>query len=79
MWAEIIVTGLTRYVEVGLGVAALFVFLVGHIEPSARGGSLLFRLMITPGAVLLWPVIVVRASRVLTNNARARTAQRQVS
>lgn len=79
MWAEIIVAGVTRYLEVGLGVAALFVFLVGHIEPSARGGSILFRLLIVPGAILLWPWIVLRAGRVLTNNARARSTQEQAS
>ena len=77
MWAEIIVAGVTRYLEAGLCVALLFVFLVGHIEPSARGGSFFFRLLIVPGATLLWPCVVLRALRTLLQRLRARTAHTQ--
>jgi hypothetical protein len=55
----------TWYLALGLVVALLFAAFVQRVEPSARGGSILFRLLIVPGATLLWPLIVVRSLRVL--------------
>jgi len=58
---ETIVTALTWYLRIGAGVALLFAIVVARVVPSARGGSLLFRLAILPGAAILWPLIVVRS------------------
>ena len=70
--AEIIVAVGTRYLEVGLGVALVFALVVGRVEASARGGSLLFRLLIVPGATLLWPLVLLRSVRALAGTVRAR-------
>jgi hypothetical protein len=60
---QLLVAAGTVYLEVGLAVALLFaVYGVERLEPSARGGSILFRLLIVPGAILLWPLIVKRAA-----------------
>jgi hypothetical protein len=48
------------YLAIGAVVALPFAFLVGRLEPSAHGGSIGFRLLILPGAILLWPLIVAR-------------------
>jgi hypothetical protein len=49
------------YLMIGACIALLFVtFGVARVEPSAKGGSLLFRLLIVPGATLLWPLIATR-------------------
>ncbi|MEM7696407.1 MAG: hypothetical protein AAF318_18300 [Pseudomonadota bacterium] len=48
------------YGAVGLGVAALFlVFGVGRVMESARG-AFLFRPLLVPGIMLLWPVVLWR-------------------
>jgi hypothetical protein len=65
MTGYLLVTAGTWYLALGLVIALLFAAFVQHIEPSAQGGSLLFRLLIVPGATLLWPVIVVRSLRAL--------------
>lgn len=71
--AQLLVSAGTLYLEVGLAVALLFAaYGVGRIEPSARGGSLLFRLIIVPGATLLWPLIALRAIRVLSRSRGVR-------
>ena len=47
----------------GLGLAVgvpFVVFGVGRVDPSARGGSLGFRLVILPGVVALWPWMLWR-------------------
>ena len=33
---------------------------VGRLDPAARAGSAGFRLLIVPGAVLLWPALLTR-------------------
>ncbi len=49
------------YLLIGLLVAVPFVFAgVKRIDPSAREGSLGFRLLILPGSVALWPVVLRR-------------------
>jgi hypothetical protein len=60
MNAVFIVNVAGAYLAVGAVCALLFAGLVQRLEPSARGASLVFRLMIVPGAVLLWPVILGR-------------------
>jgi hypothetical protein len=69
---QLLVTAGTLYLEVGLAVALVFAgVLVGRVEPSARGGSILFRVVIVPAAALLWPLIVVRSLRVLSRTRGA--------
>ena len=48
------------YLRIGAGVALLFALFVSRVVPSAKGGSILFRLVMLPGAALLWPLVVVR-------------------
>lgn len=45
---------------VGVLVGLPFVLFVGRLEPSAQGGSIAFRLLILPGAILLWPLVLFR-------------------
>lgn len=64
---QLLVAAGTLYLEVGLAVALLFAaYGVDRLEPSARGGSISFRILIVPGAALLWPLIVKRALRART-------------
>ena len=63
--ANTLVTMVDWYLRIGLGVGAVFAAIVGRVEPTARGGSLLFRLAIVPGAALLWPLVIFRSVRAL--------------
>lgn len=63
--ANDVVTAIEWYLRIGAGVGVVFALIVGRVEPSARGGSALFRLMILPGAAVLWPLVVVRSVRAL--------------
>jgi len=57
--AEIILTLAGFYAVVGMIFAAAFVTGgVGRIDPAARGAPLAFRLLILPGSVALWPLLV---------------------
>ena len=67
--ANVLVTAVDWYLRIGGGVALVFALIVGRVEPSARGGSVLFRLLIVPGATLLWPLVVVRMVRALARPA----------
>lgn len=62
---EAIVAAITWYLRIGAGVAVLFVIGVGRVVPSAKGGSFLFRLLVLPGATLLWPLVLVRSVRAI--------------
>lgn len=66
---ETLVLVLTWYLRVGAVVALLFALVVGRVVPSARGGSPLFRVLILPGATLLWPLVLVRSVRALATPA----------
>lgn len=49
------------YLAVGVAFALYFVWRgVNSIDPSAQKGSIGFRLLITPGTVALWPLMVRR-------------------
>ncbi len=57
--AQIIIP--TAQIYLGIGVLfALFylVFAVGRVSPNARGSSPLFRLLVLPGTVVLWPLVL---------------------
>jgi hypothetical protein len=60
-FAELIVFALAAYLALGLAFAVPFAaFGVGRIDPDARRGTLGFRLLIVPGATLLWPMLLAR-------------------
>lgn len=59
--AEIIVPLFGLYCLVGALFAVLFVlFGAAKIDPDAVGATWGFRLLILPGATLLWPVLLLR-------------------
>lgn len=51
------------HLALGVLVGLPFVLFVGRLEPSAQGGSIGFRLLILPGAILLWPLVLARVVR----------------
>jgi hypothetical protein len=62
--AEPLVTAFLLYVAIGLAVALPFVLrAVQRLDPAAAGAGLGFRLCILPGAVALWPWVVLRWRR----------------
>ena len=63
MTAALILIG---QVYLGLGLALAAVFLtwgIGRVEPQARG-SYLFRPLLVPGCVLIWPLVLVASAGV---------------
>jgi hypothetical protein len=57
--AEVIVGGLAAYLALGLAFALAFVIWgVAVIDPAARGMPRLARLLIVPGVVALWPLML---------------------
>ncbi|MEO9971247.1 MAG: hypothetical protein ABJG15_15730 [Hyphomonadaceae bacterium] len=59
--AEVLVTGLGLYFLIGVVFAVLFVSLgVQKIDPAARGMPIRARLIILPGTMLLWPLMLVK-------------------
>jgi len=49
------------YLLCGLAFGLIFVNLgASRIDPAARGTSLVFRLLILPGSVALWPFLAIR-------------------
>ena len=52
---------LQAYLSIGLVVGILFISLgVAKIDAAAQGSSIWFRLIILPGSILLWPVVLLR-------------------
>lgn len=59
--ATLLVGLLTTYLGIGLAFAVPFVARgVDRIDPRARGAGWGFRLLIVPGTVLVWPLLLVR-------------------
>jgi len=49
------------YAAIGLAVALPFAAVgIGRVAEGARGSSVAFRLLIVPGAVVLWPIVLLR-------------------
>ena len=47
------------YIALGFLFALFFVFVrLGRIDPNAKGTSVGFKLLIIPGCILLWPLLV---------------------
>ena len=52
---------LTVYIAIGVVVAAfLHIRALAVIDPSAKGSEFLFRVVITPGLVALWPMVPLK-------------------
>ena len=59
--AEVVVLLCTVYIACGLAFAPFFVWRgVGRFDPAAKTAGLGFRLIILPGVVALWPVLLRR-------------------
>jgi len=59
--AGILVWAMAGYFLIGLGFAAGFALRwSGRLDPVARDGSPGFRVLIIPGAALLWPWLALR-------------------
>lgn len=62
--STIILAALGAYLLVGCTVAGWAVLVRGaRFDPDARGASLGFRLIVLPGAALLWPAVLAAARR----------------
>ena len=56
--AESVIIAVEAWLGCGLLVALPFAFFgAGRIDHGAKDGSWLFKLLILPGATLLWPVV----------------------
>ena len=57
--AQTIMLAAQIYLGIGILFALLYlVFAVGRVSPNARGSSPLFRLLVLPGTVVLWPLVI---------------------
>ncbi len=57
--AEMIVSALALYFAAGLIFAVIFVTIgIGRVDPNAKGAKLSVRLLLIPGSVALWPVLL---------------------
>jgi uncharacterized membrane protein YphA (DoxX/SURF4 family) len=53
------------YLALGVVFAIAFVTRgIGQVDPVARGSKAWFRLIVLPGAVALWPLLLIRWMRV---------------
>jgi len=58
---EWFVNGLYAYAAIGLVFAGGFISVgINRVDPVARGSGLAFRLMVLPGSVALWPMLLSR-------------------
>ena len=59
--AEFVVNILGAYLAAGFAFAVAFVtFGAGRLDQAAAHSGAAFRLMILPGSVVLWPILLVR-------------------
>ncbi len=60
--ASALVSAISLYLGLGLGFGLLFVFaLAGRIDHAAKGMPVQARLIILPGVMLLWPLMLAKA------------------
>jgi hypothetical protein len=60
-FAQLIIAALGVYLGCGVVFAPLFLLRgAARMDPHARGGTWGFRLMILPGVVFLWPLLLRR-------------------
>jgi len=61
---------LTLYLACGLLFASAFITIgVVKVDPAARGTSVLFRLLILPATVALWPLLAAQWIKALRQGA----------
>jgi hypothetical protein len=61
---DIVLPALALYLVAGAAFAVWFVIRgAGRLDPVARQGSRGFRLLLLPGATLLWPLLAARLAR----------------
>lgn len=78
--ASIIVTALTAYMVLGLIVAPIVVFLgARHLDPAARSGTIGFKLLILPGMMVFWPLMLSRWVRGMATPPEERNCHREAS
>jgi hypothetical protein len=69
--AEYFIDALAAYGLVGAVFAAAFVTLGIHrVDPVAEHAPLGFRLIVIPGAALLWPLLLLRWAGTVSRSAR---------
>jgi len=70
MTAAALIDAVGVWLWVGAGVAVLFLTVgVDRIDPDARG-AYVFRLLLIPGILMLWPLVLWRWAREETGRAR---------
>ncbi len=58
---EFVLWVFATYLSVGVMVGLTFVTVgVDRVDSAARGASGMFRLLILPGSVALWPLVIMR-------------------
>jgi hypothetical protein len=78
--ARLLVDLAAAYVAIGLLFAPWFVWRgVGRIDPHAQDATLGFRLIIAPGAVALWPLLLGRLLSGRTAPPEERNAHRALA
>ncbi|MEM7610333.1 MAG: hypothetical protein AAF270_01560 [Pseudomonadota bacterium] len=76
--AQWVTTILALYSLAGLVVGLFFVALgVTRVDPAARGTGVGFRLLLLPGSVLLWPMLLLRWIKPKQLGALERNAHRR--
>ena len=61
---EILVTAAGVYLAVGIAFAIPFALVgAGKVDPDAQGATWGFRVLVVPGAALLWPLMARRWAR----------------
>lgn len=70
-------TALSWYAAIGAVVAVVFALVVGRVVPTARSGSIGFRLLILPGAALLWPLVLARTVQAFLRPAPVEAAHEE--
>lgn len=77
--AQVIVWALLTYAALGLLFAVAFVMVgVERVDTTAQGAGLGFRLLILPGVAALWPLLVWRWARGVSEPPVERNAHRRV-
>ena len=62
--AQLIILILKGYLVIGLIFAIPFiVFGIHRVDPSAKNGTMAFRLIVLPGITLFWPLFLTRLLR----------------
>ncbi len=69
---ELFLLALAGYAFVGgLFVVVFVVRVIERVDPTARGASVAFRLLILPGAAALWPLLAWRWRRAASPNGES--------